>query len=70
MEGRFSDQPDREHGNPLKPVRSRDDVDKHLANAIVTGFRRISPTLRGQFPSIPSIFGESADMTSRPKPPP
>ncbi len=24
MEGRFSDQPDREHGNPLKPVRTRD----------------------------------------------
>ncbi len=27
MQGRFSDQPDREHGNPLKPVRTRDDVD-------------------------------------------
>ena len=26
MEGRFLDQPDREHGNPLKPVRARDDV--------------------------------------------
>ena len=68
MEDRFSDQPDREHGNPLKPVRTRDDVDKKLAKAIVAGFRRISSTLRGQFPSIPSIFGESTDMTSRPKP--
>ena len=28
MEGRFSDQLDREHGNPLKSVRTRDDVDK------------------------------------------
>ena len=64
MEGRFSDQPDREHGNPLKPIRTRDDVDKNLANAIVARFRRTSPTLRSQFPSIPSIFGESADMTS------
>ena len=36
IDGRFSDQPDREHGNPLKPVRTRDDVDKNLANAIVT----------------------------------
>ena len=35
MEGRFSDRPDREHGNPLKPVRTRDNVDKNLANAIV-----------------------------------
>ena len=68
MEDRFSDQPDREHGNPLKPVRTRDDVDKKLAKAIVAGFRRISSTLRGQFPSIPSIFGEFTDMTSRPKP--
>ena len=56
MEGRFSDRPDQEHGNPLKPVRTRDDGDKNLANAIVAGFRRISSTLRGQFPSIPSIF--------------
>ncbi len=47
MEGRFLDQPDREHSNPLKLVRTRDDVDKDLANAIVAGFRRISPTLRG-----------------------
>ena len=68
MEGRFSDRPDREHGNPLEPVRTGDDVDKNLMT-IVAGFRRISPTLRRQFPSIPSIFGESADMTSRPKPP-
>ena len=30
MEGRFSDRPDREHGNPLEPVRTRDDVDKTL----------------------------------------
>ena len=30
MEGRFSDQPDREHGNPLERVRTRDDVDKKL----------------------------------------
>ena len=70
MEGRFSDQPDGEHGNPLKPVRTRVDVDKNLADAIVAGFRRIFPTLRGQFLSIPSIFGESTDMTSRPKPSP
>ena len=35
MEGHFSDRPDREHGNPLEPVRTRDDVDKNLANAIV-----------------------------------
>ena len=68
MEGRFSDRPDREHDNPLKPVRTRDDVGKNLANAIVAGFRRIFPTLRGRFPSIPSIFGETAGMTSRPKP--
>ena len=67
MEGRFSDQPDQEHSNSLKPVRTRDDVDENLDNAIVAGFRRISPTLRGQFPSTRSIFGESADMTSRPK---
>ena len=30
MEGPFSNRPDREHGNPLKPVRARDDVDKTL----------------------------------------
>ena len=72
---KLSDQPDRVHDNPLKPVRTRDDVDKNLANAIVARFRRIFPTLRGRFPSIrsifpanpqsrlhltPSIFGESA----------
>ena len=51
MEGRFSDRPDRERGNPLKPVRTRDDVGKNLANAIVARFRRIFPTLRGRFPS-------------------
>ena len=45
MEGHFSDRPDREHGNPLEPVRTRDDVDKNLANAIVARFRRIFPTL-------------------------
>ena len=28
MAGRFSDQPDREHGNPLEPLRTHDDVDK------------------------------------------
>ena len=49
MEGRFSDRPDREHGNPLKPVRTRDDVDKNLAYAILAGFRRIFPTLRVDF---------------------
>jgi len=48
IDGRFSDKPDREHGNRLKPVRTRDDGDKNLANAIVAGFRRIFPTLRGQ----------------------
>ena len=56
MEGRFSDRPDLEHGNPLKPVRTRDDEDKNLANAIVARFRRIFPTLRSRFPSVLSIF--------------
>ena len=42
MEGRFSDRPDPEHGNPLKPVRTRGNADKTLANAIVAEFRRIS----------------------------
>ena len=60
MEGRFSDQPDREHGNPLKPIRTRDDVDKNLANVIFARFRRISSALRGRFPFITFIFGESA----------
>ena len=41
MTVRFSDRPDPEHDNPLKPVRTRDDVDKNLANAIVARFRRI-----------------------------
>ena len=56
MEGRFSHPPDREHGNPLKPVRTREDVGKNLANAIIARFRRIFPYLRGRFPSILSIF--------------
>ena len=56
MDGCFSDRPDREHGNPLKPVRTRYDVGKNLANAILAGFRRIFPTLRGRFPSILSMF--------------
>ena len=56
MKGRFSDRPDREHGNPLKPVRTRDDVGKNLVNAILAGIRRIFPTLRARFPSILSIF--------------
>ena len=60
MDGRLLDRPDPEHGNPLKPVRTRDDVGKNLANAILAGFRRIFRTLRGRFPLIPSIFGESA----------
>ena len=30
IDGRFPDRPDREHGNPLKPVRTRNDVDKKL----------------------------------------
>ena len=30
MKSRFSDRPDREHGNPLKPVQTRNDVDKKL----------------------------------------
>ena len=64
IDGRFSDRPDREHGNPLKSIRTHDDVEKNLANAIVAGFRRISPTLRGRFPPIPSIFGESEDEAS------
>ena len=49
MEGRFSDRPDREHGNPLKPVRTRDNVDKNLANAIVAWIRRISAALGRPF---------------------
>ena len=56
MEGRFSDQPYREHGNLLKPVRTRDDVGKNLANAIVAGFRWISLALRERPSSIPSIL--------------
>ena len=56
MDGCFSDRPDPEHGNPLKPVRTRYDVGKNLANAILAGFRRIFPTLRGRFPSILSMF--------------
>ena len=50
----------REHGNPLRPVQTRHNVDKNLANAIVARFRRISSALRGRFPLIPSISGESA----------
>ena len=38
MKGRFSDQPVREHGNPLKSVRTRDDLDKNLANGVVASF--------------------------------
>ena len=41
MEGRFLDQPDREKGNPLKPVRTRDDLNKNLAHAIFAWIRRI-----------------------------
>ena len=59
MDGCFSDRPDPEHGNPLKPVRTRDDVGKNLANGIVVRFRRISSALMGRFPFIPSIIGES-----------
>ena len=29
MEDGYSDRPDREHGNPFKPVRTRDDVAKN-----------------------------------------
>ena len=56
MDGRFSDRPDPEHGNPLEPVGTRDDVGKDLANAIVARFRRMFPTLRGRFLSILSTF--------------
>ena len=42
IDGPFSDKPDRRHDNPLKPDRTRDDVGKNLANAIVAGFRRRS----------------------------
>ncbi len=55
-DGRFPDKPDRRYGNPLKPDRTCDDVDENLANAIVAGLRRISPTLRVRFPTIPSII--------------
>ena len=60
MEGRFSDRPDPEHGNPLKPAGTRDDVGKNLVNAIVARFRRISSDFRGRLYLTPSIFGESA----------
>ncbi len=30
IDGHLSDQPDREHGNPLKPDRTLDDVGKKL----------------------------------------
>ena len=65
MKGRFSHPPDPEHGNPLKPVQTRDDVGKTLANAIVARFRRIFSTLRARFPFIPSFFGESEEWVSR-----
>ena len=68
MEGRFSDRPDREHDNPLKPVRTRDDVDKILANAIVAGFRQISAALGVDFLRFLRFYGESAYRASRPKP--
>ena len=60
-----SDKPDREHGNLPKPNRTRDDIGKTLGQC---DRRRISenfPLLRGRFPSIPSIFGESEDRASR-----
>ena len=61
IKGRFSDRPDREHGNPFKPVQTRDDVGKNLANATLAGFRRIFPNLRGSisfdfFPANPQIW--------------
>ena len=62
-----SDQSDREHGNPLKPDRTRDDVSKKI-NTIDARFQRIFPTQSGRYPSISSIFGESADGASWPKP--
>ena len=62
MDGRFSDRPDPEHGNPLKPVRTRDNVDKNLTNAIVTRFRLISSVLWGRFPLIPSIFPANPEL--------
>ena len=45
-QGLLSDQPDSEHGNPLRPVRTCDDVGGKLGQL---GDRRIS------------IFGESAN---------
>ena len=41
MEGRFSDQTRSAARQPARPVRTRDDVDKNLANAIVAWIRRI-----------------------------
>ena len=38
----------RQPGNPLKPVRTRGNADKNLANAIVTRFQRISSELKGR----------------------
>ena len=35
-EGRFSDRPDSEHGNPLKPVRTRDDVGKNFGEFLLS----------------------------------
>ena len=59
----LSDQSDREHGKPLKPDRTRDDVSKKI-NTIDARFQRIFPTQSGRYPSISSIFGESADGAS------
>lgn len=55
IDGSLSDQSASQHGNPLKPDRTRDDVGKNLDYSIVAGFQRMYPVRRGQFPGIPSI---------------
>ena len=56
MDDPFSDKPDRRHGIPLKPDRTRDDLGQKLGQC---DRRQISvnfPVLRGRFPSIPWIL--------------
>ena len=60
-DGHLSDRPDREHGNPLEPDRTPDDVGKNLANVIVAGFRRISSPLGFDFLRFLRFYGESAN---------
>ena len=65
----LSDQSNREHDNPLKLDQTCDDVGDKLCQC---DRPRISanfpPSRRARFPSIPSIFGESANKASWQKP--